>query len=383
MTSVLVVQALAKEYRVPFYEGLHSTLANHGIHLRVAYGDPPPHEQTKADNVTLSPSYGIHVPGRWLFGDRLFHQPVLALAREADLVIVEQANKHLINIPLLIRSMLGRGRLAFWGHGRNLQSDGRSLGEKLKARTLHLADWWFAYTSGVADYVASRGVDPRIVTIVQNSIDTRAFRRELASVTETELRDARQRLGVAMSDSVGLFCGSVYRGKKLEFLIASARRIRAEVAGFHLLVVGGGPAERDLAASASGLDWVHFLGRQSGAARAAYFRMAKVFFLPALVGLAVLDAFAAGLPVVTTDLAHSHGAEFEYIEHGVNGLVTEHEVGAYGSNVVQLLCDRDLHRRLSEGARRAGDQYTIETMVDNFARGVMRCLGATASANGR
>src|SRR5262245_7054707 len=120
MASVLIVQAVAKQYRVPFYDGLNSMLASRGVRLQVAYGDPPPDEERKADNVMLPAAYGVNVPGRWCFGDRVLYQPVVGLARNADLVIVEHANKQIVNLPLLLRARLGRrGKLAFWGQGRN------------------------------------------------------------------------------------------------------------------------------------------------------------------------------------------------------------------------------------------------------------------------
>lgn len=376
MKSVLLVQSMAKQYRVPFFDKLHTRLDGERVRLRIAYSDSPPMEQRKADDVLLDPAYGVRVPGRWLLGERLHVQPVLGLARRADLVIIEQANKQLANfVPLLLRARIGRSKLAFWGQGRNVHCDGQSLAERVKARCVPLVDWWFAYTRGVADYVISRGVQPDVVTVVQNAIDTRELRSDLASVSDEQIAATRAELGIGEEDPVGLLCCSLYAGKKIDFLIDAAHRIRAEVPGFRLLLVGAGPAEKELVARAAGADWIHFLGRRNGAARAVYFRLARVFLIPAWVGLSVVDAFAAGLPVVTTDLEESHSVEIEYVEDGVNGIISAHDTGVYAMAVARLLRDRALHERLAAGARRAGDLYTIEAMVDNFAGGVLRCLG--------
>lgn len=373
-STVLVVQAMAKQYRIPFFDGLHAALAAEGVRLQVAYGDPPPAEGRKQDDVELGPPYGVHVGGRWLLGDRLHYQPVLPLARTADLVIVEQANKQLVNLPLLVRSRLRGGKFAFWGQGRNVHVPPDSLAERIKARIATLPDWWFAYTAGVASYLTSRGARPDTVTVVQNAIDTRALRAEIAAVGGDQLAAARAELGIADGDPVGLFCGSLHAGKKIEFLIDAARLIRARLPGFHLVVVGAGPVEAALRARAAGADWIHFVGRQSGSARAVYFRLASVFLIPAFVGLAVVDAFAAGLPVVTTDLPLGHSVEVEYVQDGDNGLVTAPDPDSYAAGVVRLLADRELRDRLSDGAARAGNRYTIEAMVENFAGGVLRCL---------
>jgi glycosyltransferase involved in cell wall biosynthesis len=379
VTEVLIVQAMAKQYRVPFFDGLHAALARDGVRLRVAYGEPPPAERSKGDDVALDPAYGVRVPGRWWYGDRLYYQPVLPLARAADLVVVEQANKNLVNLPLILRARLGGHRIAYWGQGRNVFTAERSVSEWLKARTLGLVDWWFAYTRGVASYLTSHGVRPGIVTVVQNAIDTRQFRRQLDSVTSAERCALRDRLGIAAGDPVGLFCGSLYAGKRVDFLIEAARLVRAAVPGFHLVVIGAGPAERELAAGA-GDPWIHFLGRQVGRAKATAFRLADVFLMPAWVGLSVLDAFAAGLPVLTTGLP-GHSVEVEYVEHDRNGIVARPEIAAYGAAAVDVLRDSAQRARLAAGARAAGEHYCIEAMVENFADGIHRCLGARPHAS--
>ena len=161
MRSVLLVQCGAKQYRVPFFDGLHAALARMNVTLRVAYSDSSPSDQQRGDDVVLDPTYGVRVPARWLAGDRLVYQPVSELARGADLVIVEQANKQLINLLiLLLRARVGGPKVAFWGQGRNVHSHGRSLAEKVKALSLTQVDWWFAYTQGVAEYLIAKGVRP-------------------------------------------------------------------------------------------------------------------------------------------------------------------------------------------------------------------------------
>src|SRR5262245_2487519 len=113
MPSVLIVQAQAKQYRVPFYDGLNSALARQVLRRPVAHRDPPPSEEQNAHNFALPAADGVNVPGRWYLRDRVLYQPVLGLARDADLVIAEHANKQLVNLPLLLRARLGHGKLAF------------------------------------------------------------------------------------------------------------------------------------------------------------------------------------------------------------------------------------------------------------------------------
>jgi glycosyltransferase involved in cell wall biosynthesis len=102
--------------------------------------------------------------------------------------------------------------------------------------------------------------------------------------------------------------------------------------------------------------------------------------MPGLVGLAILDAFTASLPMATTDVP-IHSPEIEYLEGGRNGLVTEHNVEAYAQAMVSLLSDRNRLKALQEGAASSGRIYTIENMVERFRRGIVVCLGDAAPAH--
>ena len=92
----------------------------------------------------------------------------------ADLVVVEQANRQLVNYRLLLRSALRhRPRVVFWGHGGNLQASGplAALGERIKRSLSRRAHWWLAYTEGSADRVAALGFPRDRITVVQNAVE--------------------------------------------------------------------------------------------------------------------------------------------------------------------------------------------------------------------
>ena len=94
---VLVVQTYVPQYRVAFFEGLRTHLANQGVHLDLIYSDPPADAAIKRDAVKLE--WAIYLPNRNIgIGNRtLTYQPVAGLAGAYELVIVEQANKLLVN----------------------------------------------------------------------------------------------------------------------------------------------------------------------------------------------------------------------------------------------------------------------------------------------
>ena len=102
--------------------------------------------------------------------------------------------------------------------------------------------------------------------------------------------------------------------------------------------------------------------------------MADVFLLAGTVGLAVVDSFAAGLPLIATHLA-THPPEISYVVNGYNGYLASHEANALANAIVEVLSNPALKEQLRQGAVESGEKYTMGAMVDNFRLGVKQCLG--------
>lgn len=370
---VCIIQPVMKGYRLSFFEKLATDLRGHGIALQVVYGRPWPEEAKRGDNVSLPSPLGREVPTFQFWGGKALFQPSLRPWLGADLVIIEHANKHLLSWGLLALRSLGLKRLAFWGHGRDSKADPQSRGERVKRRTLHMADWWFAYSAGAAAYVQAQGFDARRITVVENAVDTRALRELIASVDDDELSARRQQLQLREGDPVGLYCGSLYANKRLDLLFDAADRVRARHPRFQLLVMGGGPLLPEVQQHAARRPWVHVLGPMFGRDKALHLRLASLWLNPGALGLGILDGFVAGLPMATTTNP-GHGPEIEYLHDGHNGLVTPADGQAYGEALADLLADPPRLRCLQQAARIDGQRYAIETMVDNFSRGVRQCL---------
>ncbi|TMQ13625.1 MAG: glycosyltransferase family 4 protein [Deltaproteobacteria bacterium] len=375
--QVVILESQLKQYRRAFLGELAARLRRDDIVLKVAYSPPNQVERTKSDNVTLPPDLGVEVPGAWLLGDRVFVQLAWRAVRDADLVVMEQGNKQLFNYFLVGLSQLGKKRVAYFGHGYNHQARSRTASEWLKRKLLTRIDWWFAYTDGVGRYLTEHGVDPDTITVVQNTIDTRELAEAVRAMGDGERRAVRRRLSISDRARVGLFCGSLYADKKLELLIAAARRIRERRPDFELVIVGDGPARDAMRAAAAELPFVHYVGPAFGPDRAAYFAISDAFLIPGLVGLAIVDAFAVGLPVFTTDIP-IHSPEIEYLEPGINGLMTAHDDEAYAGAVCEVLDDPRRLARMRDAARATAARLTLGHMVEAFATGISRCLRARA-----
>lgn len=358
---------------------LREVLAPHGVELTVLYSAPSALEASKGDNIDLPLPLGRKVPRLFFLQGRLLLQfPRPADIFAADLIIIVQATGYLLNYPLLLLSALRLKRIAFWGHGWNHQGDPKSFSEWMKRRLANASDWWFTYTYETKRYLESIGIAPSKITAVENAIDTRGFRDLLHSVSEQEVVSTRAALRIGSGSPIGLFCGSLYREKRLDYLMSAAARIAGDIPGFRLIIVGAGPQSDLVRRASEQYEYIVPVGPAFGRERAVYFRMADVLLNPGLVGLGILDSFAAGLPIITTADA-KHSPEVAYLVDGENGLRVNGDSHEFAAAVSRTLRDPALLNKMKQGAHASADHYTIENMVENLKRGILRCLEIPAS----
>lgn len=372
---VTAIVANVKQYRVEFFRRLRDALAPRGVEFNVLFSAGNPVETSKQDHAPLEAPLGREIPALHALGHRLLLQwPSPADLRDADLVILPQASGTALTYPLLLSARLGRRKLALWGHGYNHQGDPGALTERLKRRLAPQASWWFAYTDDVARYLRSIGVDAQRITVVENSVDTVGFARAVAALSPPALAAARRRFQLGDEGPIGLTCGALYREKQVAFLIDAAREIARLVPGFRLLVVGAGPDAHLVEAAMRAGAPLRWVGPQFGPEKALAFGLADVVLNPGLVGLGLLDAFAAGVPLVTTRTAR-HSPEIAYLRHGQNGLISDGSVAAFAAEVIGVLANPEHAATLRRGALASAQRYTLENMVQRFGDGILACLG--------
>ena len=203
----------------------------------------------------------------------------------------------------------------------------------------------------------------RRVAVIPFGIDLGRFDRRddthLTRVGDLQRRMAGPRL---------LFVGRLVYYKGLHVLLEAAREWPGS-----LVIVGDGPLEATLRARASALgvgDRVHWAGRVSDDELPAYYAAADAFVLPSIAttetfGVAQIEAMAAGVPVVSTDLPT--GVPWVN-QHDASGLVVPPgDAGALGRALRELASDASLRVRLSAGARRrARDHFSRDRMIRSF-----------------
>jgi glycosyltransferase involved in cell wall biosynthesis len=179
-----------------------------------------------------------------------------------------------------------------------------------------------------------------------------------------EVSEIRNRFG----DKLLLAVGRLVPYKGFEYAI----RAMAQVDGT-LAIVGVGPLGkqlRELVATLGLAKKVHFLGNVRDLR--PYYRAAKVLVLPSIsraeaFGMVQLEAMAAGLPVVNTDI--DSGVP-EVSINGQTGLtVPPGDADALASALQLLLNSEYQTQKMGEAARkRAEVEYSVEKMVSRTAQ---------------
>ena len=370
--KVLIIQAEMKHYRLPFFEGLYAALQRDGIELTVLYSNSNPIQELRKDSAELASPVGRRVRGRWFF-NRFLYQSVWKEVFASDLVIVGSEIKFLINPILILMSWLGLKTVAFWGLGPNRHPDRFPFVEWVKQHFFTCADWYFAYTDSIADYIKKKGMPGRKVTNVQNATDTEELKNLIAKISNEDAIRAKENLTSSRETRIGLYCGVLAGIKALPLLLSAARLVKAKCHEFHLVLIGDGPDRSWLQNAIADDPWIHYLGFKNHEEGALYYKMADVFLLAGTVGLAVVDSFAAGLPLIATQLT-THPPEISYVIDGYNGYLAPHEANALANSIVDVFSNPALMDQLRQGAVESGEKYTMAAMVENFRLGVKQCL---------
>jgi L-malate glycosyltransferase len=368
--AVSIIYRFLPQYRVDFFCALRESLEGAGIDLQLVYGKN--RRSPKKDELDLDWATPVANREFKLGRHALYWQPVPEEVFSTDLIILMQENKILSNYYILYNALKNRKKVALWGHGVNFQGNPNSLSTRFKKYYSGKVDWWFAYTEGVARLVGEMGFPEDHITVLNNAIDTGVLAQAVAGVDQKQVESLRREYSVG-EGPIGLFCGGMYKEKRIDFLISAVQQIRARVPNFQMMFLGEGPESYKLKDFAKQESWVHYVGPKFGAARAPFFKMADVFLMPGSLGLAILDCFASEIPLVTTRYPY-HGPEIEYLKNGFNGVITENNLDDYVSGVTNVLVSTPLQKKIKEGCCDSASIYTLENMVSNFRGGVLQAL---------
>ena len=174
-----------------------------------------------------------------------------------------------------------------------------------------------------------------------------------------------------------LFVGRKDERKGLRYLLEAFLVLRTMLDNVRLIIVGPGEPDRECyalleAAYAADPDSVLVTGPVPASDVPRYYASTDVFCSPATggesFGIVLLEAMAAGAPVVASDIAGYRSV----VSHDDNGLlVPARDARAIADSIVRVLNDDGLSQRLTESGRRTAERYSwdrVASQVEDYYR---------------
>jgi glycosyltransferase involved in cell wall biosynthesis len=254
----------------------------------------------------------------------------------------------------------------------------RRVGTSLKINLLNrikysrLVSSFVAISEHVADTLRLAGVSPARIRVIPSAVALEEFegggeegtdiaRPAAAGGAASGEKGIRAGLGLADGTPLVLNVGSLSKEKSQQDVLRVAGVVAKTAPNARFLIAGAGPLRHRLERISKDLEVdsvVRFLGFRDDVT--ALMRAASVFLFPSEsegLGSVVLQAMAAGLPVVATD----SGGTREIVKHGETGfLFARRDVASMADAVSKLLREPDLARQMGANARRMAAEFSFQ-----------------------
>ena len=311
---VVFVSEVPTSYRAPLFQRLRDVMDLHVLYC--AASDPwrgsvrsqfGPHEVI-LDGVSLGGKRGgIH----WKLNPSVWRR--LSSLRPDVVVISGYAHPTMQIAMLWCRTK----RVPYVLHSESNDLTPRPLWRRvLKAPIVKWAirgsDSFLPVSKSAAEYLVRRGGDPARMFVLPNAPDVEQIARETHSI----VRDATH-------FPTFLFVGRLVPAKDPRTLLNAFSLVRDEVTGARLSIIGEGPLRPALEAQCArqSIGGVAFLGFIDQSELPSRYADSDCFILPSTYepyGVVVLEAMAAGLPVILSDRV---GSAQDLVRPGENGFI--------------------------------------------------------------
>lgn len=177
-------------------------------------------------------------------------------------------------------------------------------------RFIPLFDYHLAYHSNAGKYALAYGADARQITVTHNTINESAIKH----LSKDEARRHIQSIHPKVDGrKVLLYVGAVLEEKRLPLIFDALDRLNREDLVF--ILVGDGPYMPEIERLCRGREDVILTGKVVEGV-GPYFDAADCFVLPGTGGLAINEAMAHGLPIVS---GYADGSADDLVQSGENG----------------------------------------------------------------
>jgi glycosyltransferase involved in cell wall biosynthesis len=226
------------------------------------------------------------------------------------------------------------------------------------------ADRMIAVSRAAAHFSHLLGFPEKRITVVPNGVDLSCFNGE------TDALLMRKELGIG-DESLVVTVSRLIKRKSPELLVSAFAKVLKVVPDAKLVIAGSGREKDNLSRQIKSLNITNSVFMTGELARekvAQLMAAADVFALPSKVesfGLALLEASAAGVPVVCSNA----GGVPEVFQDGFNALLYPPGDGnAMAKAIICLIRDRELAKKIGANAVETASRFTWEMAAKRTLR---------------
>jgi len=252
----------------------------------------------------------------------------------------------------------------------------RSFPDKKRYMFAEWAMSHFVYKMvGVSDHTVQNlssyeKISPRKLMTIMNGIDEKRYEISI----DKELK--RKELGIRRSGPIIGLGVRLSEQKGITYLLQAMPELIKVYPEITLVIAGEGPLESDLKKEANQLcieKSVLFVGPRLDIPE--LLKLFDLYVLPSLwegLPMVILEAMAAGCPVVATDV----GGNYMAIEHGMNGsLVPPENPIKLAAEIIRVLSDERIHDQYQEnGLAAVADRFSAMIMTDRYEQLYLRIV---------
>ena len=210
------------------------------------------------------------------------------------------------------------------------------------------------------EFVRHYGDAAESIIVIPNGVDLKMFNPANRSLYRDRLR---QKHGISRSDLVLMFAGGDWERKGVPYIIEALSLLtRPDV---KLLIIGSGDEKfyGQLAELKQVRGRIVFVSHSS--VLREYYAASDVFVFPTIYepfGLAIVEAMASGLPVITSRVA---GAA-DLIIDGVNGILLRapSDINGLAAKIELLLSNAELRKTIGERARETAEELSWDQVAE-------------------
>ena len=214
-------------------------------------------------------------------------------------------------------------------------------------------------------FLQEYNIDPRRVTVIHPGVDLNDYATADKKLIRT---DIRKEYGFSSEEPIVLFASMNFEIKGLDAIMLALARLKAKQHSFKLLVAGKGNVKKytQMAREANIADDVVFTGMLSKKKLIRLYLAGDMYVMLSkfdTFGMVVLEAMAAGLPVI---ISSNVGAK-DIVQEGENGFIISDTSDAdYIASKIGILLKENIRSLMAQNAFDTAKQNTWEMVATKY-----------------